>query len=363
MQDTRRHVIEYRTPIGEMDSIEFNIPYYYEPTNILGSGSYGTVLAARCTSTNTDVAIKKISLNGNPIFCQRTIREIKLLLHLHHPNIINVYEVCLPDDPNNISDVYLVEELVQNDLSHIIRNPKPIPENMMQFLTYQLLLGVHAMHSANVLHRDLKPANVLVNNDCSLKICDFGLARPIFEQEGRDESLTQYVATRWYRAPELLHSSTAYSTAIDMWSVGCILAEMMGGKPLCPGKDYVDQMKKCLKVSGGLTEENMMSIQNSSSKNFIQTICPKSTVDLAQLYPHMPPLAIDLLKRMLTFNPKKRISAHDAICHPWLASVFDYRDVISLPQVSPEFFQFDKDLETLDSSIHFAVLCRELSSA
>lgn len=182
----------------------------------------------------------------------------------------------------------------------------------------QVLRGLKYLHSANVLHRDLKPGNLLVNaTTCQLKICDFGLART------SSQLMTEYVVTRWYRAPELLLSCDNYGTSIDVWSVGCILAEILGRKPIFPGTDTLTQLKLIVSVLGTQPEVDLDFIDNAKARMFVRSIQPPRRAPFSSLYPHADPLAIDLLERMLVFDPSKRITVTEALSHPYLASLYD----------------------------------------
>jgi len=188
------------------------------------------------------------------------------------------------------------------------------------------------IHSANVLHRDLKPGNLLVNADCELKICDFGLARGYTPGGGTSKSagnqgfMTEYVATRWYRAPEIMLSFANYTTAIDVWSVGCILAELLGGKPIFKGRDYVDQLNQILHYLGTPSEDTLRRVGSPRAQDYIRSLPIKPRVPFATLYPHANPLAIDLLSQMLCFDPAKRISCEQALNHPYLQVWHDPAD-------------------------------------
>lgn len=183
----------------------------------------------------------------------------------------------------------------------------------------QLLSGLKHLHSANILHRDLKPGNLLINSNCELKICDFGLART-----GSDngEFMTEYVVTRWYRAPELLLFCGSYGASVDMWSVGCILAEILGREPIFPGTDSLNQLKLIVSVLGSQREADLEFIDKPKGKKFIQSLNSKGT-QFCSLYPDADPLAIDLLGRLLVFDPSKRITVTEALCHPYISSLYD----------------------------------------
>jgi len=198
------------------------------------------------------VAIKKITPFDHSMFCLRTLREMKLLRYFNHENIISILDIQKPRNYETFTEVYLIQvrtpshmcrnhtnttqELMETDMHRVIRTQE-LSDDHCQYFIYQTLRALKAMHSANVLHRDLKPSNLLLNANCDLKVCDFGLARSAASTEDNSGFMTEYVATRWYRAPEIMLTFKEYTKAIDVWSVGCILAEMLSGKPLFPGKD------------------------------------------------------------------------------------------------------------------------------
>lgn len=186
----------------------------------------------------------------------------------------------------------------------------------------QLLRGLKYLHSANILHRDLKPGNLLVNANCDLKICDFGLART---SEGNGQFMTEYVVTRWYRAPELLLCCDNYGTSIDVWSVGCIFAEILGRKPIFPGTECLNQLKLIINVLGSQNEADIEFIDNPKARKYIKSLPYSRGMHFSRLYPHADPLAIDLLQRMLVFDPTKRISVTEALQHPYMAGLYDPR--------------------------------------
>ncbi|XP_047310297.1 mitogen-activated protein kinase 7-like [Impatiens glandulifera] len=299
----------------------FEIDTKYVIVKPIGRGSYGVVCSSINRETNENVAIKKIiNVFGNCIDALRTLRELMILRVIKHENVISLKDVMLPSNPSIFTDVYMVYELMDTDLHQIIKSSQPLSSDHCKFFIFQLLRGLKYLHSANILHRDLKPGNLLVNANCELKICDFGLART-----GRDDGkfMTEYVVTRWYRAPELLLCSDHYGTSIDVWSVGCIFAEILGRKPIFPGNDCLSQLKLIISVLGSQLETDLEFIDNPKARRFIQTLPCTRGIHLSSLYPQADPLAIDLLQRMLVFDPSKRITVTEALYHPYLSGLFD----------------------------------------
>lgn len=227
----------------------FTVDTKYSFTRVIGSGAYGVVISAHDTHLNTRVAIKMVpKAFQDEIDAKRILREIKLLKHLKHENIVGIVDMMPPmmryvDD---FTDVYIVSELMETDLYRIIYSKQSLSLDHAQYFIYQVLRALKYIHSANVLHRDLKPSNLLVNSNCDLKVCDFGLARGIYDNEQMRDSnkllLTEYVVTRWYRAPEIMLACHEYDKPVDVWSTGCVLAELLARKPFFPGEDYIDQV-------------------------------------------------------------------------------------------------------------------------
>ena len=266
-----------RTPYNVLNQT-FLIDNAYEITKDLGQGAYGCVAAATHKGTGESVAIKKITnVFTKKILTKRALREIKLLRHFRgHKNITCLYDMDIID-PAGFNEVYLYEELMEADLHAIIRSGQPLSDAHFQSFIYQTLCGLKYIHSASVLHRDLKPGNLLVNADCELKICDFGLARgfetdPELAKQAGAGFMTEYVATRWYRAPEIMLSFQNYTTAIDIWSVGCILAELLGGRPIFKGRDYVDQLNQILHYLGTPSEETLRRVGSPRAQDYIRSL-------------------------------------------------------------------------------------------
>ncbi|XP_047311124.1 mitogen-activated protein kinase 3 [Impatiens glandulifera] len=296
---------------------------YRPPIMPIGRGAYGIVCSVLNTELNEMVAVKKIAnAFDNYMDAKRTLREIKLLSHLDHENVTAIKDVIPPPLRREFTDVYIATELMDTDLHQIIRSNQGLSEEHCQYFLYQILRGLKYIHSANIIHRDLKPSNLLVNSNCDLKICDFGLARPTSE----NEFMTEYVVTRWYRAPELLLNSSDYTAAIDVWSVGCIYLELMNRKPLFPGKDHVHQLRLLTEVLGTPSESDLRSVRNEDAKRYIRQLPNYPRQQLKTIFPHVHPLALDLVDRMLTFDPTTRITVEEALAHPYLERLHDIAD-------------------------------------
>ena len=232
----------------------FTVDSKYNFTRVMGSGAYGVVISAHDTHLNTGVAIKKVTKAfKNEIDAKRILREIKLLKHLKHDNIVGIVDMIPPMTRyvDDFHDVYIVSELMETDLHRIIHSKQTLTIDHVKYFVYQILRALKYIHSANVLHRDLKPSNLLVNSNCLLKVCDFGLARGVSEDDQmKDKSkrllLTEYVVTRWWRAPEVLLACHEYDKPVDVWSVGCILAELIDRKHYLPGNNSIDQVSLML---------------------------------------------------------------------------------------------------------------------
>jgi len=302
------------------EDVDNHVLNKYEVQSRIGKGAYGIVWKAIDRKTKKLVALKKIfDAFQNATDAQRTYREIMYLQELNqtrHDNIIRLLNVLKAD---NDRDIYLVFEYMEINLHAVIR-ANILEEVHKKYILYQLLRALKYIHSGDLLHRDLKPSNMLVNSDCHVKLCDFGLARSVHDTElDDDKNLTDYVATRWYRAPEILLGSTRYTKGVDMWSVGCILGELLGGEPMFPGKTTVDQLERVLEVTGRPGKADMKSIKSKFTATMFEALNIKPQKQLIQLFPNAPPLAVDLLQNLLQFNPDKRMTSEAAISHPYFA--------------------------------------------
>jgi cyclin-dependent kinase 2 len=279
----------------------------------LGSGSYGDVYKAFDSVHDRLVAMKHIKVTRRGIgLPSTTLREITVLQELRHPNIVRLEDVAI-DFPRR-GAIALVFEYLDTDLSKHIRYERSMCRSGVKLYMHQLLSGLAHCNERCVMHRDIKPANILLDRSTNtLKLADFGLARhrgiPI-------SAFTHEVVTLWYRSPEILLGAPEYDSSVDVWSLGCVFAELAIGRPLFPGNNEIDQIFKIFKVLGTpspASEVGQLKHFNAQFPNFPRT-------DLATIT-RLPPLGVDLLARMLEYTPSRRISASNALRHPYFADV------------------------------------------
>lgn len=212
--------------------------------------------------------------------------SIYLALCVGHKNISAVLMIQRPPPLAEFNDLYVVLEWMESDLHRIIHSPQPLTEEHSRYFLYQLLNGLSYIHSANVIHRDIKPSNLLINSNCLLKICDFGMARPLASTPQEHANfLTAYVATRWYRAPEVMLSFHKYTQAIDVWSVGCILAEMLGRRFLFPGQNYLNQIDLILQLLGSPSEDVLQRVGGEHAGRYLRSLPPRPAQPLSSRLP------------------------------------------------------------------------------
>ena len=306
---------------------KFVVDERYEYIKQIGLGAYGVVCSCYDKKENRNVAIKKV---GNAfedlVDAKRIVREIKLLRYFDHDNIVSLYDIPKPPSRTGFNDIYIISDLMETDLHRVIYSRQDLTDDHIQYFIYQILRGVLYMHSANIIHRDLKPANILANKNCDLKICDLGLGRGEVRDEEDEEKkveLTEYVITRWYRAPEVILCPSEYSKAVDIWSIGCIFAELLGRQPLFPGDHYLDQIQKIISVLGTPKNDDLEFITKIEAKDFLMKLVKRTKQTWSSLFPNANPVALDLLGKMLTFNPKKRYTVDQCISHPYFEGLHD----------------------------------------
>jgi len=410
----------------------------YEIIKIIGKGSYGDVAEAIHKASKRKVAIKRIyRVFEDLVDCKRIVREIAILRRMKHPNVVGLFDIVEPKDLKEFDTLYLVMEYCQSDAKKLVKSATHLQLAHIQLLMYNIMCGLKYIHSAEVIHRDMKPANILLNEDCSVRICDFGLARsvagvettfktlipPTGEKDSKDHpakpsapapapapakpvekpaekledakkkeihkqlvrtkdlrknmkrELTGHVVTRWYRAPELILLEKDYGAAIDIWSAGCIFAELLSmmkehaptyldRKPLFPGSSCfplspdhkaekkhgfphssTDQLNVIFDIIGTPNEEEKSFVTDAKALEYLKTFNTRPRVDFAEMYPAAGKDAIDLINKMLLFNPYFRISTDEALAHPFFESIRDKTKEITSKEPIILSFEKEGDLE------------------
>ena len=340
------------------DEVDKHVLRRYDIAQKLGKGAYGIVWKAVDKKSKETVALKKIfDAFQNATDAQRTYREVIFLQQMgEHENIVQLQNVLKSD---NNKDLYLVFEYMETDLHAVIR-ANILQEVHKQYIMYQALKALKYMHSAKLVHRDLKPSNLLLNSECLMKVADFGLARSLLYEDAMGSAsadardvLTDYVATRWYRAPEILLGSNSYGKSVDMWSLGCIFGEMLGGKPLFPGANTLNQLERVGQVIGApdsveieklnspFTLEMLdgmrfpMDERNPDGTRKFQKFNRSSPPSPGKgggddlrgewrvVYPKAPDEAIDLMTQMMQYDPDKRITPEAGLTHSYCVQFHD----------------------------------------
>lgn len=341
---------------GKFGRTKFEVPQTWTALKHLGSGAYAAVAAFQ-DETHSFAVKKAENVFGHPQMALRTLREVRLLAHFRHPNVLAFHGHYFGG--SGLDDAYLCVELMDTDLHNLIHVSKDrLTELQVQCTLYQVARGLLCLKSAKVLHRDLKPGNLLVKASGEVKIADLGLSRGYdnHDEDERFTELTEYVVTRYYRAPEIVLTSKHYTSAVDVWSTGCILGEMLKREVLFKGKDSLGEIKVILSVLGKLDQQELEWVPAGNSMRFVMQCMPKAARNgLSQHFSRNEAvreghsklnLALDLLEKMVCFNPSRRITVEDILHHPYLHmfQAANDREVVAARCIKPIDWTFDKDL-------------------
>ncbi|KAG0151908.1 hypothetical protein CROQUDRAFT_719537 [Cronartium quercuum f. sp. fusiforme G11] len=292
--------------------------YSYERLNHIEEGSYGVVFRAKDKETGEIVALKKIKMdqekNGFPI---TSLREIHTLMLARHENIVHVREIVVGD---TLTQIFIVMDFIEHDLKTLLTTMRtPFLSSEIKTIMLQLLSAISLCHNNWIIHRDLKTSNLLMNNRGQIKVADFGLARTY--SDPLDSNMTQLVVTLWYRSPELLLGTTNYDTSIDLWSIGCIFGELILKEPLFPGKGEIDQISKIFKLLGKPNDSIWFDFNKLPNVSNLNLNSFPNYSSIRSKFKFVTENGIDLLNKLLTYDPNQRISAEDALKHPYFSEV------------------------------------------
>ncbi|MED6290813.1 Cyclin-dependent kinase-like 2, partial [Characodon lateralis] len=296
---------------SQVGDVNKNLMERYESLGPVGEGSYGTVLKCRHRDSGRLVAIKKfVDSDDDKTVKKIALREIKLLRQLRHDNLVNLLEVW-----KRRRRWYLVFEFVdQTLLDELEQKSSGLDLNTCQQYLFQILRAANFCHQQNVIHRDIKPENILISQEGVVKLCDFGFARTI-ASPSEGGVYTDYVATRWYRAPELLVGDIKYGKPVDVWALGCLLIEMLTGQPLFPGDSDLDQIYHIVRCFGNLTAHHQELFHRNPIFSGVKLPECSKTVPLQQRFPTIPPTALDLAQKCLEMDPKRRAECSNLLDH------------------------------------------------
>ncbi|KAJ6638869.1 Cyclin-dependent kinase-like 1 [Pseudolycoriella hygida] len=302
----------------------------FEKLSRLGEGSYGVVYKCRDRDSGELVAVKRfVESEDDPAIRKIALREIRLLKNLQHPNIVSLLEVF-----RKKRRLHLVFEFCEHTVLHELdRYPKGCPDNLIKQILYQTLQGVDYCHAQGCLHRDIKPENILITAQGHVKLCDFGFARML----SPGENYTDYVATRWYRSPELLVGDTQYGTPVDVWAIGCVFAELLRGEALWPGRSDVDQLYLIRKTLGELLPRHLTIFNQNEYFRGVTLPVPATIEPLESKLPDkvLQNLATtDFLKKCLDKDPMRRWSCERLICHPYFEDYIQSHNKTDVPGIS-----------------------------
>lgn len=339
----------------------FRVPQHLQLVRRIGSGAYACVASFTDQRTGECMAVKKISSAFDDLIDgKRVLREVRILRQLDHENIIRIRDL-FPPEVADFEDVYIATDLMESDLEKVIMSKQKLEELHHQVFVYQILRGVVYLHDLSITHRDLKPANILVNQNCDVKICDFNLARVMHQKaDAPCLNLTDVVVTRWYRAPEVSLMQSTYTAAIDLWSIGLILCEVIMRKPLAPGKDDHSQIRSIVAAFGYPTSEELTWLPDNGYGRHFLAGCPKTPKPSWQsILPIASEAAREAAAAMVKFHPAARASAKGAMELRYFSKLRaedkqKYGDVVRTPS-GPIDWSFD-DFEPTKKNLQVRLL-------
>ena len=337
----------------EFNKTYWDVPVKYIHVISIKFDAYGSVCSAYNKDLKVTMAVKKLARPFLSVtHAKRTYRELRLLKHMHHENVVGLLDVFSPSSTiENFNDVYLVTHLMDKNLNKIVKSHK-LTDDHIRLLIYQLLCGLKYMHSAGIIHRDLKPSNIGVNEDWRLRILNCGLTH---------DEVTSYVAARWYCAPEILYEWASYNNTVDVWSVGCILAELVTGQTLFPGTDHIDQFKRILALCGNPSEE-LLSRTSSLTQSYIEQLQVFPPKNFASVFVNADVRTVSLLESMLVLDMDRRFSAEQALEHPYFENLHDQEFEFSAPPYDKSYEDDELSIEEWKKLTFDEVTNFELSS-
>jgi len=317
----------------------FELFPWLKPTKLLGEGAYAAVCEVVDNRTKKKYAVKKNrDVFSNVADARRILREIKLMIHFDHPHVMGLVGVIPPEahDRDTYKDCYLIMPRMDTTLSKVIRSKQKLSARHIQYFIYQIARGLEYMHSGGIIHRDLKPENILVNAaDCKVKITDFGLSRGVHLDADTPQKLTEYVVTRWYRAPEVMCCSRLYDYQIDTWALGCISAELYHRRPIFKGRNHIEQLQLIFHYMG--TPNDLSWITTQDAQKWIGGMPKKPPQDLSKIMPGATEQAKAFVANLLLTNPHNRPTITQALKHPWMKEFARDKDYKKCPEFNISF--------------------------
>ena len=366
----------------DIDEQSFEVEARYADVEVIGEGAYGLVcMATDSADGGKGVAIKKVRPTSDVLQLRCCLRELAILQHFgvhEHPNLLGLRSVMRPPEGHLTGwrDLYLVTDLLDSDLHQVIKSDQELSDQHCRWFAWQLLRGLHALHAAGVIHRDLKPSNLLVDSNCDLRIADYGISRGLpmllptpprqgdwggegnegggdggeggggeAEDDEDDDVFTSYVVTRWYRCPELLCGNKRYGGAIDVWSAGCVIGDLLGRAPLFGGDSHMEMLCEIVSLLGTPNDAALSAIFDQRAVAFLRHIPLCKPQPWADVYPDASGAALNLLSKLLVFDPARRLTLPEALCHPWFASLHTAADLVPQPACPFNFELCDLNLD------------------